>query len=111
MAPGWEIEPLEVKQLLDTGQRVTLVDVREERERDVCQIQGSELIPMGQIPQHLPHLEALAEESLVVILCHHGVRSLNVVNWLRRQGVENCQSMRGGIDAWSKHVDARVPTY
>ncbi len=46
-----------------------------------------------------------------MVYCHHGVRSLNVVNWLREQGIENCQSVAGGIDAWSLAVDPSVPRY
>ena len=47
----------------------------------------------------------------VVVVCHHGVRSMNVTVWLRQQGFEKAQSMRGGIDAWSKRVDGKVPMY
>jgi len=57
------------------------------------------------------YLEGLADEKLVVIHCHHGMRSLNVVNWLRQQGVENCYSLEGGIELWSAQVDASVPRY
>jgi rhodanese-related sulfurtransferase len=46
-----------------------------------------------------------------VVFCHHGVRSLSVVDWLRRQGLENCRSMSGGIDLWSLQVDATVRRY
>jgi len=45
------------------------------------------------------------------VFCHHGVRSLSVVDWLRRQGVENCQSMAGGIDRWSLEIDPAVRRY
>lgn len=111
MSLGWEISPAEVKQMLDAGGAVALVDVREPREHDLCSIAGAELMPMAEVPQRLSELDALAEDKLVVVYCHHGVRSLNVVNWLRKQGVQNCQSMRGGIDAWSRQIDASVPTY
>jgi rhodanese-related sulfurtransferase len=47
----------------------------------------------------------------VVVLCHHGVRSLTVTNWLRQQGYEKVQSMRGGIDGWARTVDPKVPLY
>jgi rhodanese-related sulfurtransferase len=46
-----------------------------------------------------------------MVFCHHGVRSLNVVNWLRNQGVEACQSISGGIDLWSATVDPSIPRY
>lgn len=106
-----EITVSEVKELLGNGQPVRLIDVREPREHQVCQIAGAELIPMGTIPQHLSRLEDHAEDSKLVIFCHHGMRSLNVVAWLREKGIANCVSMRGGIDAWSLQVDPSVPRY
>jgi rhodanese-related sulfurtransferase len=45
------------------------------------------------------------------VLCHHGMRSLNVVVWLRKQGIEACQSMSGGIDRWAVQVDPALPRY
>ena len=51
------------------------------------------------------------EENPIVVLCHHGMRSLQVVGWLREQGVENCTSMAGGIDRWSLEIDPKVPRY
>jgi len=107
---GYEISPAEAKQKLDSGEAV-LVDVREPKEFDVARIAGAELIPMGNVPQQLQHLEALADEKLLVIQCHHGIRSLNVVSWLRSHGVENCVSMAGGIDLWTTLVDPSVPRY
>jgi len=107
---GYEISPVEARQKMDAGEAV-LIDVREEMEFQLARIEGAELIPMGSIPQRLQYLDGLADEKLVVVYCHHGVRSLHVVNWLRQQGVENCVSMAGGIDLWSAHVDATVPRY
>jgi rhodanese-related sulfurtransferase len=66
---------------------------------------------MRNIPANLQQLEAKADESTLIVICHHGVRSLNVVHWLREQGVAACQSMAGGIDAWSTLVDPSVPRY
>jgi rhodanese-related sulfurtransferase len=56
------------------------------------------------------HKELDMDERLVVV-CHHGVRSMNVTTWLRRQGFEKAQSLRGGIDAWSVEVDPKVARY
>lgn len=106
-----EITVSAVKEMLDKGERVRLIDVREPREYQLCQIPGSELIPMGTIPQHLTQLEDHAEEAKLVVFCHHGMRSLNVVAWLREKGIGNCVSMSGGIDAWSLQVDPSVPRY
>ena len=50
-------------------------------------------------------------KAALSVYCHHGVRSLQVVSWLRQQGISSCYSLAGGIDRWSKEVDANVPTY
>ncbi len=102
--------PVEVKELLDRGVSLRLIDVREPEEHRICRIEGARLIPMRSVPQHLNELDDEAAAPMVVF-CHHGVRSLSVVNWLRAQGVSNCRSMAGGIDSWSVRVDAAVPRY
>jgi rhodanese-related sulfurtransferase len=104
-----EITPKEVKRLLDKRKGVRLVDVRERVEFEAARIEGAELFPMRTIPKVLPLLEE--EENQIVVYCHHGMRSLQVVGWLREQGVENCTSMAGGIDRWSLEIDAKVPRY
>lgn len=106
-----EIYPREVQQRIDAGETLYLIDVREPSEFAVSQIAGASLIPMRQIPGELSEIESRAAAALVVVFCHHGVRSLNVVHWLREQGVENCVSMAGGVDAWSVTVDPTVPRY
>ena len=72
-------------------------------------IDGSVLMPMGDVPSRA-HQELDPDERLVVV-CHHGQRSLNVTAWLRNQGFEQAQSLRGGIDAWSAEVDPAVGRY
>jgi rhodanese-related sulfurtransferase len=104
-----EITPTEVKQRLDSGEKLRLVDVREPFEFRQARIEGSELIPMRSVAQSLASLEA--EESPLIVFCHHGMRSLQVVGWLREQGVEECASMAGGIDRWSLEIDPAVPRY
>ena len=106
-----EITPKEVQARRTAGEPVVLVDVREPHEHQICRIEGATLIPMRTVPAHLQQLEGAAEEALVVVYCHHGVRSLNVAHWLRQQGVENVTSMAGGIDLWSIDVDQAVPRY
>lgn len=104
-----EITPAQVKGKLDAGEAIRLIDVREPAEFSIAKIEGGALIPMRSIPQHLQELDD--DGGLLVVYCHHGVRSLSVVDWLRRQGVENCVSMAGGIDRWSAEVDPAVPRY
>ena len=104
----YEISLTEAATLLREN-RTRFIDVREPWEFDAARIEGSLLIPMGDVPARA-HQELDPDEHLVV-LCHHGVRSINVTAWLRNQGFEQAQSLRGGIDAWSSEVDASVPRY
>ena len=106
-----EIAPVEVKRRLDAGEKLHLIDVREPHEYATARIAGAELMPMRSVPANLQSLEAKADECALIIVCHHGVRSLQVANWLREQGVAECQSMAGGIDLWSCAVDPAVPRY
>ena len=107
----FEITPAEVKQRLDAGESLVLIDVRQPEEHAIARIEGSQLIPMNTVPQVLQALEEKADSATLIVFCHHGVRSANVVNWLRGQGVPDCQSMAGGIDRWSTEVDPSVPRY
>ena len=111
MAGPLEITPLQVKQRLDAGEKLHFIDVREPQEFAIAKIEGAALVPMRSVPGELQHLEARADEAPLIVFCHHGVRSLNVVQWLREQGLEACQSLSGGIDAWSLTVDPSVPRY
>lgn len=104
----FEISPIEAKELL-TGGQARLIDVREPWEFETARVDGGTLMPMGEVPSRA-HQELDPDERLV-ILCHHGQRSLNVTVWLRNQGFENAQSLRGGIEAWSAEVDPAVGRY
>ncbi len=105
----YEINPEEVKAKIDHGEKFVLLDVREPWECEAAGMGGAKLMPMGDIPSRAN--QELDPDEHIVVVCHHGVRSMNVTAWLRRQGFEKAQSMRGGIDAWSRQVDRSVPTY
>ena len=102
-----EISPTQAAALIREG-KARLVDVREPWEFATAHIEGSLAMPMGEVPARAQELDPLER---MVVVCHHGVRSLNVTVWLRRQGFEAAQSMQGGIDAWSCEVDPTVPRY
>jgi rhodanese-related sulfurtransferase len=104
----YEITPAEAATLITAG-KARLIDVREPWEFATAQIPGSLLIPMGDVAARA-HQELDPDERLVVV-CHHGMRSMNVAVWLRNQGFENAQSLGGGIDAWSAEIDPAVPRY
>ncbi len=105
----YEITPEEVKKKIDQKETFTLLDVRESWEVATASMPEAKLLPMGDVPSRA-HQE-LDPDDHIVVFCHHGVRSMSVTAWLRQQGFEKAQSMRGGIDAWSRQVDASVPVY
>jgi len=104
----YEISPFEASILLKEKQ-ARLIDVREPWEFAAVHIDGSLLIPMGEVPSRAPR--ELDPQERLVILCHHGQCSFNVTAWLRNQGFEHAQSLRGGIEAWAIEVDPAVGRY
>ncbi len=86
-----------------------VLDVREPWETAIAAIPGSTLMPMGDVPSRA-HQE-LDPDQPIVVVCHHGARSLNVTMWLRQQGFDHAQSLAGGIDHWSAVIDPTIPRY
>ena len=105
----YEITVEELKTLRDGGSEFTLLDVREPWELQTAQIAGSKSMPMGDVPSRFQ--QELDPEDHIVVVCHHGVRSMNVTAWLRQQGFEKAQSLRGGIDRWSSEIDPSLSLY
>jgi adenylyltransferase/sulfurtransferase len=103
-----QISAQEVNERIARGEKVMLVDVREQWEYDLCNIPGAKLIPLGTLPANL---NALLDADEVICYCHHGIRSLDAAVWLRQQGVESAKSMAGGIERWSVEVDPQMPRY
>jgi rhodanese-related sulfurtransferase len=104
-----EITVSQAEALLASDHPPLLLDVREPWEFQTAHIQASVIIPMNEIPARA-HQE-LDEEAPILVLCHHGSRSLSVANWLRGQGFNKAQSISGGIDAWSAIIDPTIPRY
>jgi rhodanese-related sulfurtransferase len=105
----YEISVAEVAQLRTSGQDVTLLDVREPWEVNTAAVEGFVNIPMGELAARAN--TELDPDKHIVVMCHHGARSLSVTAWLRREGFENSQSMAGGIDQWTREIDPKVPLY
>jgi rhodanese-related sulfurtransferase len=103
-----QISAKEVSERVARGDKLLLVDVREQWEYDLCRIAGAKLIPLGTLPANL---NTLLDADEVICYCHHGIRSLDAAVWLRQQGVESAKSMAGGIERWSVEVDPNVPRY
>jgi rhodanese-related sulfurtransferase len=99
----------ELKEYLDrTDSLPLLLDVREPWEFQVCRIEGSELLPMRQIPMALGTLDPGRE---TVVICHHGVRSFAVARFLEQAGFTRVINLDGGVAAWARDVDPGMPTY
>jgi adenylyltransferase/sulfurtransferase len=103
-----EISVEESKKLLDSDPTTLLIDVREDHEREICSILPSIHIPMQSIPENL---EKISKDQTLLVHCHHGMRSLNVVNYLREKGYKNAINMRGGIDQWTLQIDSSLTRY
>ena len=96
-----EIEPSEVKQLMDAGEPFVLVDVREPHEWEICNL-GGQLIPLSQLPSRVHELSSADE---IVVMCRSGMRSARAVDFLRQAGFRKVKNLRGGILGWSNQVD------
>ncbi len=98
----------ELKQKMDTGEPLTLIDVREQWEYDHARIPGSKLIPLGELEQRM---EELPRDGMLVMQCHSGGRSEHGTRLLREAGFTNVHNLEGGIEAWSRDIDPTVPRY
>ncbi len=106
-----EITPTELKERLDQPDRdVHLVDVREAEELQACRLEGAQHIPMLQLFTGLQAPRA-EPETEVVVICHHGVRSLEAAKYLRLNGFPNAYSLAGGLEAWADEIDPSLPRY
>lgn len=105
-----EIDVQSVHTLRQSGDDFLLLDVRQPNEYATANIDGSVLIPMGELSDRLDELEPYRERRIVVH-CHHGGRSMQVTQALRSNGFGRVQNMAGGIDAWSLEIDSSVPRY
>ena len=101
------ISPRELKDRLDAAEGPVLLDVREPWEFEAARIEGSKLVPMGELPGRVSELDPAAE---TVVICHHGSRSAYVAQALARAGFGNVLNLEGGLDAYA-HADPSVPRY
>ena len=104
--PVSEIGPTELRALLAIGS-VTLVDVREPWEADICAIAGGQLVPMRSLPQRLQEIPA---GKPVALYCHHGVRSLIAAQFLAQHGYD-ALSLAGGIARWTEEIEPNLARY
>lgn len=103
-----QLGPTELKARLAAGDKLQLLDVREDWEFQTAHIEGSILIPMGQVASRIAELDSAAE---TVVICHHGGRSMQVAGLLEQLGFPNVINLAGGVDAWARSVDPSMPVY
>lgn len=106
--PGTDLTPVELKAKLDRGERIELVDVREDFELDIAALPYTKWIPLGELGDRIGELDKNAE---TVVYCHTGGRSGRAVEFLRRSGFSNARNLKGGITRWSDDVDPNVEKY
>ena len=92
----------------DSRKKPVLLDVREPWEFALCSLPGSQHIPMHLIPQRLAELNP---DDEMIVICHHGGRSMQAAMFLERQGYSTLFNLMGGVDAWANEVDPKLPRY
>ena len=102
-----DLTPKEFKDYL-VDDEVTLVDVREQWEFDICQIKGAILIPLGEIAESYVNLN---KNSKIALYCHSGIRSMHVADFLLSKDFQSLVNLQGGIDAWAQEIDTTVERY
>ena len=104
-----EMSPQQLHEHLQTNtDKLLLLDVREPWEHKICRIEGAELIPMQSIPAHLDKLDPQQE---TVVICHHGIRSRMVGQFLELAQFKKIINLSGGVNAWAQDVDLDMPSY
>ena len=102
------ILPEELKKRLDAGEKPILLDVREPWEFSICKIEGSVNISMSEPEKLINELNANDE---IIAICHHGMRSFQVCNYLENDGFNKVLNLDGGIDSWAKTIDTDMAQY
>jgi sulfur-carrier protein adenylyltransferase/sulfurtransferase len=102
-----DIQVEELKRLLDKGEDIFVLDVREPHEYQICNI-GGHLIPLGDLPKRVSELDSSKE---IVAHCRSGARSAKAVAFLRQAGFKKVHNLAGGILAWADRVDPKMPKY
>ena len=104
----YEINPEQVKELRERGEKFVLLDVREPFEWDIARIPGAKLIPLGELPSRMSELDSADD---IVIHCKSGGRSAKAVRLLQEAGFSKLHNVEGGITAWAEQVGSSVPKY
>ena len=105
-----QLSPQELAQRLKSENPPRLLDVREPGEFAICSFPGAELIPLGELAARADEIDDWKNDEIIVY-CHHGIRSAHAIGHLSALGFTRLFNLAGGIDRWSREVDASVPRY
>ncbi len=106
--PSLQASPEMVQERLDKGEKLLLLDVREQWEFELNRLEGAVHIPLRELPARFQELDPDAE---IVAYCHKGIRSLKAIRFLKEKEFKNSINLDGGIDAWSVRIDPSIPRY
>lgn len=87
---------------------ISVIDVREAWEREICVLEDSLHVPLATLPARV---DQIPRDGIIAIICHHGMRSAQAVNWLRESDFPNAVNVTGGIDAWARRIDPNMMVY
>ncbi len=104
-----QMQPSELKAALDQGRELVLLDVREPEELDIVRLPGTMHIPMRQIPSR--EAQELDPDRAIVVICHHGVRSMSVARWLVERGYDEVYNLVGGVDLYALRISPSIGRY
>ena len=104
----FEVTVEDLKKMNDSNQKITLLDVREPGEYEICNLENSTLIPLGEITSRANELDSADD---IIVYCHHGMRSLQAARILKGMGFKKVRNLAGGIDAWANILDDKMPRY
>ena len=100
------------RQIAENAESLQLIDVREPEETSLAFIEGFTILPLSQFSQWSETITTRFDpEAETIVLCHHGIRSAQMCQWLLSQGFSNVKNVAGGIDAYSVMVDRNIPRY
>ncbi|MEM7310935.1 MAG: rhodanese-like domain-containing protein [Planctomycetota bacterium] len=103
------LSPPELKQRLDAGEKLQVLDVREHQELRICALPGAYVhIPLGELALRAAELDP---DAPTVCVCHHGIRSAGAARYLAEAGFEELYNLTGGVDRWAAEVDPAMRRY
>ena len=103
-----EISASQLFEIIKKGNIIRILDVREPIEWDICHLENAENIPMNLIHECI---YKISKETPTVVVCHHGVRSRNVIHYLEEKGYQNLINLKGGIHSWAQDIDPNMIKY